>query len=135
MKSEENFDFYRHNFRISLSVYIFCLIFAPEALKTYPRFLNRSFSVYFSFDLASEAIKSYTRNESFRLAGSLRAPHERGGDQNIQTSAYSMGGRMRSSLKLPRGAKGCLNGNPVAYRTERYMPHHACSVLLLFMVK
>lgn len=45
------------------------------------------------------------------------------------------GGRMRSSLKLPRGAKGCLNGNPVAYRTERNMPHHACSVLLLFMVK
>ena len=105
MKSEENFDFYRHNFRISLSVYIFCLIFAPEALKTYTRFLNRSFSVYFSFDLASEAIKSYTRNESFRLAGSLRAPHERGGDQNIQTSAYSMGWANEEQSQTSQGSQ------------------------------
>lgn len=60
MKSASDFDFYRHDFRISLPVYIFSSDLASEAVKTYTRFSNRSFSVYFSSDLASEVLKSYT---------------------------------------------------------------------------
>ena len=78
MKSASDFEFYIHDFQIGLSVYIFSSDLASEALKTYTRFPNRPFSVYFSSDLSSEALKSYTRNESFRLAGSLRPPHEHG---------------------------------------------------------
>ena len=54
VKSESDFDFYRHDFQISLSMYIFSSDLTPEALKTYTRFWNRSFSVYFSSNLAAE---------------------------------------------------------------------------------
>ena len=54
MKSESDFDFYRHDFRISLSMYIFSSDLTPEALKPYTRFWNRSFSVYFSSEFATD---------------------------------------------------------------------------------
>ena len=56
MKSASDFDFYRHDFLISLSVYILSSNLASEALKTYTRFSNRLFNVYFRLILLTIAL-------------------------------------------------------------------------------